>query len=68
VPFNDLEANERPSAFLSRIRICGWQLFHVPHDGELDDGNIQPQHHRVYVDGNAYVPDPDSLRLLPCEQ
>jgi len=47
MPFVDLATDHEPRSSISRDRFCGSELLDVPYDGQLDDGNVRPQHDRV---------------------
>lgn len=68
VPFNDLAADQRSSALRGWICIRGSELFHLPHDSELDDSNVRSQHGGIYLDGNACLSESDAVYFLPCKQ
>jgi hypothetical protein len=68
LPFNGLAEHERPSALHIRVRVCANELFHVPHNNDLEQCNLRPQYDRVYVDRNARFPIADALHFLPREQ
>jgi hypothetical protein len=44
MPFDDLAADQEPCPSNSRAGVCACELLDLPHDSELDDGNIRPQH------------------------
>ena len=50
MPFDELAADEQSSASFGWRGFCGCKLLDLPQYGELDDGDIRPQHHRVPPD------------------
>src|ERR1700694_3063111 len=68
MPFDDLAADHRSAALRSWKHIRRSELFHLPHDGELDHGDVRSQHDRVCVDGISCLSEPDRLPVLPCKQ
>jgi hypothetical protein len=69
MPFDDVAADHEPCASIGRAGFWPCQLHDVPYDDQLDDGNVRPQHDRVYADqwacqcGLRNVPHQQQLQL-----
>jgi len=47
MPFDDLATDHKSHPSIGRCGICTCELLDVPHDGQLDDSNVRPQHHGI---------------------
>jgi hypothetical protein len=68
LPSDHLAADEQSGALLSRIRLCGSELFDLPHNKGLGRSFVRSQRDWFCFDGDAHVAFADTLRFLPCEQ
>src|SRR5260370_19087969 len=69
MPFDNVAADHESRASIGRAGFWPCQLHDVPYDDQLDDGNVRPQHDRVYADqwacqcGLRNVPHQQQLQL-----